>query len=427
MRRLNVSSVGLEAVETYTDSIHGKAVALGSEDTADCISCHATSAVHDIYKKDDISSSVHKGNKIKTCRQCHKNVNERFVQIDVHSSIERHEKPVLYFMTVGLTFVFYGSVSGLMGIMIFESIRRRKAGIKMQLRHGTSWRGISGDKEGDESHVPGEPKRLDHPASVYIIGSTFKLIALAVFIAVLYQVTFSPHGPAVLVPIKEKIEEQQRSPILDEVRRNEEYEKHRHFHNVVEVPQLPENMRPVCYICHSNFPHSKNKKVRALLNMHSQFVVCETCHIERKAGMDITFRWYNPFTDNPEGPFFGTSYDPETGRLVKVDDKYSKIAPYLRKAGEPESLIQMQDAPLAQDYMKVRDRLTPDQRDNVKKKFHVNIKPKGNECKECHSRESIIDYGELGFAANRIVDLEQLNITGMMTKYQKFYIPNLFK
>jgi hypothetical protein len=143
--------------------------------------------------------------------------------------------------------------------------------------------------------------------------------------------------------------------------------------------------------------------------------------------MDITFRWYNPFTDNPEGPFFGTSYDPETGRLVKVDDKYSKIAPYLRKAGEPESLIQMQDAPLAQDYMKVRDRLTPDQRDNVKKKFHVNIKPKGNECKECHSRESIIDYGELGFAANRIVDLEQLNITGMMTKYQKFYIPNLFK
>jgi nitrate/TMAO reductase-like tetraheme cytochrome c subunit len=427
MRRLKVSSEGLEAVETYTDSIHGKAVALGSEDTADCISCHATSAVHDIYRKEDINSTVHKDNKVKTCRQCHKNVNERFVQIDVHSAIERHEKPLLYFMTVGLTFVFYGSVSGLIGLMIFETFRRKKAGVKMQIRRGTSWRGISEDKEEGESHVPGEPKRLEHPKSVYVIGSTFKLVALAVFVAVLYQVTFSPHGPAVLVPIKEKIEEQQRSAILDEVRRNEEHEKHRHFHNVVEIPRLPENMRPVCYICHSNYPHGKNKKVRALLNMHSQFVVCETCHIDGIEEVSITYKWYNPFTDNPEGPFFGTSYDLETGRLLKVEDKFSKIAPYLKMAGKLESLIQMQDAPLAQDYMKVRDKLTPDQRDNVKKKFHVNIKPKGNECKECHSRESILHYRKLGFASNRTIDLEQLNLTGMITKYEKFYIPDLFK
>ena len=275
--------------------------------------------------------------------------------------------------------------------------------------------------------MPGEPKRLEHPKSVYIIGLIFKIITLSVLIAVAYQITFSPHGPAVLVPIQKHIEESQRSVILDEVRKHEEYEKHRHFHNVVEYPQLPENVQPVCYICHSDYPHSKNKKVRALLNMHTQFFVCETCHIEDKKGKSIIYKWYSPFDENPEGPFFGTSYDTETGNLVDVEDNFSKIAPYFKQGDDLESALQIQDAPLAQDYAKVKDKLTPEQRDNVKKKFHVNIKPKGHECKDCHAKRGLLKFRELGFAANRSVDLQQLNITGMVTKYEKFYIPNLFK
>ncbi|HDH05681.1 MAG TPA: hypothetical protein ENH01_08210 [Nitrospirae bacterium] len=275
--------------------------------------------------------------------------------------------------------------------------------------------------------MPGEPKRLEHPKSVYIIGFIFIIITLTVVIAAAYQITFSPHGPAVLVPIQKKIAESRRSAILDEVRKQEEFEKHRHFHNVVEYPQLPENMRPVCYICHSDSPHSKNKKVRAMLNMHTQFFVCETCHIEKKKGASVVYKWYNPFDENPEGPFFGTSYDPETGNLKEVNDQFSKIAPYFKTDGRLESAIRIQDSDLARDYINVRDRLTPEQRDNVKKKFHVHIKPKGHECKACHIRKSILDFKKLGFASNRAIDIEQLNIKGMITKYEKFYIPNLFK
>ena len=275
--------------------------------------------------------------------------------------------------------------------------------------------------------MPGEPKRLEHPKIVYVIGFIFKIITLSVFIAVIYQITFSPHGPAVLVPIKEKIEETQKSEILEEVKKQEEYEVHRHFHNVVAYPQLPDKVRPVCYICHSDYPHSKNKKVRAILNMHTQFSVCETCHIEEKKGATVAYRWYNPFNENPKGPFFGASYDPETGNLMEVEDLFSKIAPYFIVGEEIEAALQMQESDLAKDYMNVRDELTPEQRDNVKKKFHVNIKAKGHECKDCHSRKGLLDFRALGFASNRTVDLEQLNITGMITKYEKFYIPNLFK
>jgi hypothetical protein len=143
MRSFNVSKESLESVETYNLSIHGKAVALGSQEAADCVSCHATTAIHDIYKKDEKQAMVNEANRVKTCEQCHDNVNNRFIQIDVHSGITREEKPLLYFVNLGLTFAFYGSVLGLIGLMLMETFGRKKDGIKWQLRHGTTWRGLS--------------------------------------------------------------------------------------------------------------------------------------------------------------------------------------------------------------------------------------------------------------------------------------------
>jgi hypothetical protein len=143
MKSFNVTRESIESVETYNKSIHGKAVALGSQEAADCVSCHATSAIHDIYKKDEKQAMVNEANRVRTCEQCHDNVNSRFIQIDVHSGLTREEKPLLYFVNVGLTFAFYGSVFGLIGLMLIETISRKKDGIKWQIRHGTTWRGVS--------------------------------------------------------------------------------------------------------------------------------------------------------------------------------------------------------------------------------------------------------------------------------------------
>lgn len=141
MKKFKVSKESLEAVETYNRSIHGKAVALGSQKAADCISCHATTSIHDIYKKDEKIAMVNKDNLEKTCKQCHAKVSNQFVQIDVHSRITHEEKPVLYLATIGLAFAFYGSVFGLMALMLLETFGRKKDGIKWQIRNGTTWRG----------------------------------------------------------------------------------------------------------------------------------------------------------------------------------------------------------------------------------------------------------------------------------------------
>ena len=76
---------------------------------------------------------------------------------------------------------------------------------------------------------------------------------------------------------------------------------------------------------------------RALMNIHTQFLVCETCHIQDKPGMKIVYKWYNPLTNNPQGPFYGTGYDPYSDVLLKGDGGLTKIAPFY-KAGISDEL-----------------------------------------------------------------------------------------
>jgi hypothetical protein len=143
MKKLKVSEEGLTAVETYKKTLHGKEVELGSQQAADCISCHASSVIHDIYKKGNPKATVYKDNLNKTCHQCHDKTNSWFVKIAVHPSTKHGENLIIYLMSISLRFALYGAVFSLVGLMLFETYGRRKDGIKFLLRHGTSWRGKS--------------------------------------------------------------------------------------------------------------------------------------------------------------------------------------------------------------------------------------------------------------------------------------------
>ncbi len=140
MRSLDVSEESLDAVSTYNESIHGKAVRLGSLVAADCISCHASSAIHDIYKKDNPAATVNKANLVQTCSQCHEKVSANYTSINVHNTLESGKDPVLRMLAKGLTLVFYGSVFGLIGLALIETWGRKRDGIRWQLKNGTTWR-----------------------------------------------------------------------------------------------------------------------------------------------------------------------------------------------------------------------------------------------------------------------------------------------
>ena len=66
---------------TYLESYHGLASKLGSKVVANCASCHG---VHNILPSGDSRSTINRANLVKTCGQCHPDVNEKFALGKVH-------------------------------------------------------------------------------------------------------------------------------------------------------------------------------------------------------------------------------------------------------------------------------------------------------------------------------------------------------
>ena len=251
-------------------------------------------------------------------------------------------------------------------------------------------------------------------------------MVLFVLAGVINHLAFSKEGPGLLIPLMKKFEKKE-SPALLAAKAHRRAEAHRRFHHLVDYPQPPAALQPTCVICHSILPHSKSKKVRSLLNMHSNYLECETCHREISQGQTVVYQWYSPVEKHPKGPFFGTSYDPNTGELEMVDDHFSKITPFYKTSGQLTPAIQMQNRAEAKDFLKKKDKYSPEQQKDATKKFHVNIRPKGLDCQSCHSSSGILDFKQLGFSSKRIVDIENLNIAGMITKYNIFYLPDLLQ
>jgi len=182
----------------------------------------------------------------------------------------------------------------------------------------------------------------------------------------------------------------------------------RRFHRVPEGVPVSRVRRSVCFPCHDDFPHSKQRMVSALLNMHSQFAGCMTCHLDSKEvpASALSLRWLNDSGVGVKGRPYGTEVDPATGLPAQTDDYYSRIVPY-RKDASGEQLLEHRE------------------RRDLKRKRHTLVTDKGRACESCHTdaEKSFIPYRALGFSEQRTRELTSLNLVGLVDKYKKFYFP----
>lgn len=187
-----------------------------------------------------------------------------------------------------------------------------------------------------------------------------------------------------------------------------------HFHMVDKHITEPEHNAPLCLTCHGTYPHSKEKKVRAILNFHTGFIACAVCHARKEPGdKSIDFMWV----------------DHETGNMTtKVKGGYgkypAKIFPIQILAAGQKKIFRPVDDKMAQQYLLHKDQYTPDQVAQVKIKLHEGISPKPVFCSDCHQEDGYLDFAKIGFSMQRINHLNSTEVVGMIEKYKTFYLPS---
>ncbi len=264
--------------------------------------------------------------------------------------------------------------------------------------------------------------RRDHPVEAFLTAS----ILLGIIVVLVLEISVALAERYGLLK-----DDEEPPALLAKLAEERTAERLRHFHNLPAEDAADEGTKTVCFYCHGDYPHSKERMIRTLLNMHTQFIGCMTCHADdRKVPEErLTLRWLNFSGIEVQGEPFGTDVDPHTGYLTPTDDYYSKIVAYVRRP-EGEELLEITESdPRAQEFVAVQDKLSDRDREAVKKSFHRLVSPKGRFCTRCHAEEdeSYIPFDALGFTDRRISDLTNLSIIGLVQKYKTFYMPNLLK
>ena len=182
-----------------------------------------------------------------------------------------------------------------------------------------------------------------------------------------------------------------------------------------------------CSACHRLYPHQSNELARGFINMHIGFMTCETCHINREQFASLHYDWTNSETADFAGEPFGTRFNPNIGGAAKSTHFISRISAFSIENGKQKSLANTWDTGKARAFLEEEKQLQPHEREEKLSYFHRDIHKAeiSVTCNECHSKDGILDFEQLGFSKKKATDLIYLNIKGLVTKYKVFYFPKL--
>jgi hypothetical protein len=188
------------------------------------------------------------------------------------------------------------------------------------------------------------------------------------------------------------------------------------FHHRVENHALPK--QDFCLNCHLDKPHQDNELNRSFLNMHSNYISCETCHVNTE-GLDMEYQWL--------------AYDyPNTGKIIDVSNSIHtqvdksktsllprpglKIAPVY----QGQVLVVFKDDPFSSEVKQQWKNSTDEEKAKLKVKLHAPLNEKGVNCQHCHDeKQKLLDYAYLGASEKLTHSITNNSIAHFFTRYKK--------
>lgn len=174
-----------------------------------------------------------------------------------------------------------------------------------------------------------------------------------------------------------------------------------------------------CTDCHLQPPHTKNIRSRVFLNMHTEFIACESCHF-RPDNTELTFQWFDYQTQHVVTPksqlFRQTNGDSTEQQASNNTSKLIKISPFWQD--KPTLILNSHPFALkTADLWKTADLATKAEQ---RAKIHQPLKEKGRKCQACHQTDNpILDLAALGATPQQIKAIQQHIIPQFFKRYTK--------
>lgn len=162
-----------------------------------------------------------------------------------------------------------------------------------------------------------------------------------------------------------------------------------------------------CTECHLALPHQKTLRSRAFLNMHTDYIACETCHF-RPQQPSLNYTWFNYQNRqkvNPTAALWhsGRKKDDKTPLIER--DGSIKIVPTLNG----QVVIATRQHPEAKTLYQQWKAADHETKAQLKAKLHQPLSVKGPECNACHvdAQQAQLQAGE-GRLGQPLLDLTAL-------------------
>jgi len=109
--------------DNFNESFHGLALRGGSQQAADCGSCHG---YHNIRPSNDPLSTIYKSNLPVTCGKCHPGANETIFNTPIHILDPVNESPWLYYITLFYIILIVSIIGGMIFHNTIDFIKKIK-------------------------------------------------------------------------------------------------------------------------------------------------------------------------------------------------------------------------------------------------------------------------------------------------------------
>lgn len=182
-----------------------------------------------------------------------------------------------------------------------------------------------------------------------------------------------------------------------------------------------------CKVCHQIYPHKKEPFIRTFLNMHTGYLTCEVCHLDRAKFTVGRYDWVQTNNVEFQGDPYGSFYIPLQQFTQTPQSTLSRIAPFVQHKEKLVALMNTWDTDNATKIWPSLSQLTEDKMAIELSHYHQDIVKMEHTraCEECHRANGMVDFRALGFSKEDSERLTNLNIGNIIKKYDIFYMPNI--